>query len=89
MSYSALRVRGELQKPPIWNTVYLNHTVQTLRDSGIEIPDHILQHVSPLAWEHINLTGDYAWEKLLPNTPNALRALRTEKIAARFQGASV
>ncbi len=23
-------------------------------------PDH-LQHVSPLGWEHINLTGDYTW----------------------------
>ena len=23
----------------------------------------LLQHVSPLGWEHINLTGDYVWRK--------------------------
>jgi len=22
-----------------------------------EIPDHLLKHISPLSWEHINLTG--------------------------------
>ncbi|MER9089055.1 Tn3 family transposase [Mesorhizobium sp. M0847] len=27
-----------------------------------EIPDHLLKHVSPLSWEHINLTGIYTWD---------------------------
>ena len=25
------------------------------------IPSEVLKHVSPLSWEHINLTGTYAW----------------------------
>jgi hypothetical protein len=24
--------------------------------------DHWLAHLSPLGWEHVNLTGDYVWE---------------------------
>src|SRR5208282_4205409 len=26
-----------------------------------DVPDHLLAHLSPLGWEHINLTGDYVW----------------------------
>ncbi len=29
---------------------------------GIEVVDDaLLKHLSPLGWEHINLTGDYVW----------------------------
>ena len=63
----------------IWNTVYLAHAVDTLRGQGIAVPDHLLQHISPLAWDHINLIGDYTWEKLLP-APNSRRSLRDDKI---------
>lgn len=31
-------------------------------DWGRTIPDAVLKHVSPLAGEHINLTGIYAWD---------------------------
>ena len=24
-----------------------------------DVPDHPLAHLSPLGWEHVNLTGDY------------------------------
>eukprot|EP01132_Coremiostelium_polycephalum_P000292 gene292-381_t len=27
-----------------------------------EIDESLLKHLSPLGWEHINLTGDYAWK---------------------------
>jgi hypothetical protein len=27
-------------------------------------PDDLLQHVAPLGWNHINLTGDYLWTQL-------------------------
>ncbi len=23
--------------------------------------NHLLAHLSPLGWEHVNLTGDYVW----------------------------
>jgi hypothetical protein len=26
-----------------------------------DVPDHLLAHLSPLGWEHVNLTGDYVW----------------------------
>ena len=28
---------------------------------ALEIPAELLAHVSPLGWEHINLTGEYRW----------------------------
>lgn len=45
----------------LWNTVYLERAAQTLRDSGKNIDERLLPHLSPLGWEHINLTGDYIW----------------------------
>jgi TnpA family transposase len=47
----------------LWNTVYLERTVQALRDSGKTVDDRLLPHLSPLGWEHINLTGDYIWQQ--------------------------
>jgi hypothetical protein len=44
-----------------WNTVYLGRAVDHLRHQGRIIPPEVLKHVSPLSWEHINLTGTYAW----------------------------
>jgi TnpA family transposase len=46
----------------LWNTVYLGRIVDHLRSHG-ETPDiGDLAHLSPLGWEHINLTGDYLWD---------------------------
>jgi hypothetical protein len=47
----------------LWNTVYMERAIQTLCDSGQEIDEKLLQHLSPLGWEHINLTGDYIWRQ--------------------------
>jgi hypothetical protein len=27
----------------------------------VEVKEEYLQHLSPLGWEHINLTGDFQW----------------------------
>jgi hypothetical protein len=35
--------------------------VAELRQRGHRIPDELLPYLSPLIWEHINLTGDYIW----------------------------
>ncbi|WP_458250484.1 Tn3 family transposase, partial [Geobacter anodireducens] len=32
-----------------------------LRGQGQTVDDSLLQYLSPLGWEHINLTGDYVW----------------------------
>lgn len=45
-----------------WNTVYLSRATAHLRQQGQNIPDELLKHISPLSWEHINLTGIYSWD---------------------------
>jgi TnpA family transposase len=61
----------------LWNTRYLAHAVATLRETEA-IPDPLLAHLSPLGWEHINLTGDYVWNTALTvsENPDGLRPLR-------------
>lgn len=58
-----------------WNTVYLSRAVAHLRQSGRTIPDILLKHVSPLSWEHINLTGIYSWDTE-QQMPEGFRPLR-------------
>jgi Tn3 transposase DDE domain len=36
-------------------------SINSLKQSGKRFDNHLLKHVSPLGWEHINLTGDYIW----------------------------
>ena len=43
----------------LWNTVYLERAAALLGRSQIDLT--LLQHVSPLGWEHVGLTGDYLW----------------------------
>ncbi len=58
-----------------WNTVYLSRATAHLRQQGRNIPDELLKHVSPLSWEHINLTGIYSWDAD-QQMPEGFRALR-------------
>lgn len=46
----------------LWNTVYLEQAIQTLKAAGHPIDHTLLPHLSPLGWEHINLTGNYSWQ---------------------------
>jgi Tn3 transposase DDE domain len=47
----------------LWNTVYLERVTQHLKDNGQTVNENLLKHLSPLGWEHINLTGDYVWRQ--------------------------
>jgi hypothetical protein len=38
---------------------YVYRAVATLRASGTGVPDELLQHLSPLAWEQIVRTGEH------------------------------
>jgi hypothetical protein len=40
------------------------------------VSDETLAHLSPLKWEHINLTGDYHWRKDAGLQDGKLRPLR-------------
>jgi len=61
----------------LWNTRYLERAVATLRQTE-DVPQHLLAHLSPLGWEHVNLTGDYIWVALRDASENndGLRPLR-------------
>lgn len=59
----------------LWNTVYLENAVNLLKSEGVIIPDEYLQHLSPMGWEHINLTGDYIWNLQSVSSIDNLRPL--------------
>ncbi|MBP8235343.1 MAG: Tn3 family transposase [Rhizorhabdus sp.] len=42
---------------------HLGHAVEARRREGLDTPDHLLAHISPLGWAHILLTGEYLWPK--------------------------
>ena len=60
-----------------WNTTYLQRAVDHLRDQRQHPAPGDLAHLSPLGWEHINLTGDYHWETSPTLGPDQFRPLRT------------
>ena len=45
-----------------WNTCYIDKAAEHLRRTGQLSEPSLLQHVSPLGWVHIALTGDYDWK---------------------------
>ena len=44
----------------LWNTVYLERAASLLAKYH-PLDSSLLKHVSPLGWEHANLTDDYTW----------------------------
>jgi TnpA family transposase len=44
-----------------WNTRHLGRLVAELTAAGQAPDPALLPHVSPLAWEHVLLTGEYKW----------------------------
>ena len=68
----------------LWNTVYLERAVETLRHRGEVIPAELLNHLAPLGWQHINLTGDYLWGATPVPAAADFRPLRTpvDRLAA-------
>src|SRR6202166_5057930 len=61
----------------LWNTTYLQRAVDHLRIQGYHPASGDLAHLSPLGWEHINLTGDYRWDTSPTLGPDEFRPLRT------------
>lgn len=61
----------------LWNTVYLERAAQALRGGGSLKDDSLQRYMSPLGWEHINLTGDYVWRQNRKVDEGQFRSLRT------------
>ena len=60
----------------LWNTVYIEKSVEHLKKQGEQINEELLQHLSPLGWEHIHLTGDYVWYNQINLKKGEFRPLR-------------
>ncbi len=60
----------------LWNTVYLERATQGLVEAGKPVDGELLQYLSPLGWEHINLTGDYLWRQSRRLEDGKFRPLR-------------
>jgi hypothetical protein len=59
------------------NTVYIERAIEALKRKGIPINEQLVSHLSPLGWEHINLSGDYVWRNNLKLGSGKYRPLRT------------
>lgn len=62
----------------LWNTIYIERAVEQLRADGEVVDEELLQYLSPLGWDHINLTGDYVWSSLSKVKPGQFRPLRSD-----------
>ena len=60
----------------LWNTIYIERAVRASSLPGQFVDPTLLKYLSPLGWEHINLTGDYQWKGKRPE-PGRLRSLRS------------
>jgi len=62
---------------------YMERAVQALRESGQDIDDTLLSHLSPLGWK---LTGDYIWQqdKRVEGGASSGRYEHRERLSVRF-----
>ena len=44
-----------------WNTDRLGRAVRKRMSAGLETPEGLPEHISPLGWGHILITGEYRW----------------------------
>ncbi len=45
----------------LFNCRYLGRAVEAMRRRGTAFDERIFPQLSPLGWDHINITGDYVW----------------------------
>ena len=50
-----------------------------MRERGSDVDENLLPHLSPLGWEHINLTGDYIWKQSKQVEKGQFRPLRARE----------
>ena len=59
----------------VWNTLYLAKAIEFKKDKG-NLKEEMLNHISPLGWEHINFLGEYKFDSSQMTTLKALRPLK-------------
>lgn len=60
----------------VWNTVYIDKVVQQLQQEGYAVDDENLKHIWPTRHAHINVYGQYHFDKKRLRKKHPLRALR-------------
>nr|EKU3951142.1 Tn3 family transposase [Klebsiella pneumoniae] len=53
----------------------------SVKRKGLQINEPLVSHLSPLGWEHINLSGDYIWRNNLKLGSGKYRPLRTVDVS--------
>jgi TnpA family transposase len=61
----------------VWNTVYLTEAAKHLEKQEL-LKEELLNHISPLNWEHINFLGEYSFSNSKPSSLESLRPLNIE-----------
>lgn len=65
----------------LWNTAYIERAIGSLKRKGIPVNEQLVSHLSPLGWEHINLTGDYVWRNNVKLGSGKYRPLRAVDVS--------
>ena len=62
----------------LWNTRYLE-----LAAADLGVGPDTMRHAAPLGWEHLSLTGDYAWDSDKPAGARRVAAAQNQTVAPR------
>ena len=60
----------------LFNCRYLGRALGEMRSRGVVIDESLIPQLSPLGWDHINLTGDYVWSDAMDLDGNGFMPLR-------------
>lgn len=63
----------------VWNTVYLQQATEHRKKQG-KFQEELLNHISPLGWEHINFLGEYKFNFRQNTSLNSLRPLKQQEV---------
>lgn len=62
----------------VWNTVYLGKVIEHLKITG-KFTEELMNHISPLSWEHINFYGQYNFNLKNVHSLDSLRPLNNRE----------
>jgi TnpA family transposase len=60
----------------LFNCRYLGRALGEMRSRGVVIDESLIPQLSPLGWDHINLTGDYVWSDAMALDGDGFMPLR-------------
>jgi hypothetical protein len=78
MFYNVVQLRTALVVTPNRRAGPADRAVTDQRRRGTFIDDQRVRRLSPLGWDHINLTGDYVWSEAAAYDADGLRPLNSE-----------